>query len=333
MRDIILDQPKQILHSLEVNQDVRVEGDFDSMVVAGMGGSALPGDLLLATNATTVPLTIHRSYDLPRMVSHQPLVIVSTYSGNTEESLSAYVAAKTAGYGLLANTAGGKLAEWSQRDGVPLSKIDFPGMQPRHTSLASFTGMAIALMNSGLSTLTADDLRTAASTLASVIASLEAPAKQLAETLKGKIPVFTASNTLAFAAKNFKIQTNENAKQPAFWNEFPELNHNEMLGFSELQKTVGADIPLHVVMLRAATDHPRIRARFEVTSELYRQWGLETTIIDIQGQTLFDQLLYAMGFGLWTAYYLAMAYGIDPVPVGGVEDFKKRLIEVAGEPF
>lgn len=342
MRDIILSQADQIIRSLEVNKDVRVPGQFDEIILAGMGGSGHPGDLLNALALTAVPLTVHRSYDLPRPLpagrqgyGATPLVIVSTYSGNTEESLSAYSAAQKNGYARLANTAGGKLAEWAKRDHVPLAKIDFPGMQPRHTLLASFTGLYVALRNSALALDITDDLLKAADFLQRMIPTLEAPAKELAEQLKGTIPVYTSSDRLSFAAKNFKIQTNENTKVPAFWNEFPELNHNEMVGFSGLRQGFGAHsrvAPFSVVMLRDRDDHPRIQARMDVTAELYKQWGVATTVVDIAGKTLLEKILYAVMFGLWTTYFLADAYGIDPVPVAGVENFKKKLIDVAGEP-
>jgi glucose/mannose-6-phosphate isomerase len=325
MREAILTQADQIRRSLDVNRDARVEGTFDAIVLAGMGGSGHPGDLVNALHLATVPLSVHRDYDLPRIHAKQPLVIASTYSGNTEETLSAYQVAKKAGYQLMVNTSGGTLREWSERDGVPLITIDFPGMQPRHTLFASFVGIATALKNSGLAEDVTDDLRRVADVLDQVVPTQEAEAQQLAAALKGKTPVYTSSALLSFAAKNFKIQTNENVKTPAFWNEFPELNHNEMVGFTHPQAK------FHVVMLRDTGDHPRTKARLEVTTELYRQWGIEVTHVDVKGETLLEKLFYAVSFGLWTTYYLAQAYGIDPVPVEGVENFKKRLVEVAGE--
>lgn len=333
MRDVILQQADQIRTSLEANKGVRVEGTFDAIVLAGMGGSWHPGEIINTLKLAKVPLSIHRDYDLPRIYSKHPLIVVSSYSGNTEEALSAYRAAQEAGYQLLINTSGGKLAEWSQRDGVPWAKIAFPGMQPRHTTLASFTGMYAVLQQSGLvEDITADLLRLA-DILPATIAALEAGAKALSEKLADTLPVYYASDALAYVAWNFKIQTNENAKYPAFWNKFPELNHNEMLGFSQLnslQKN-GTLPPLHAVFLRDADDHPRNRARMDVTQELYRQWGVQVSTFEITGRTLPEKLFTALIFGLWTTYYLAQHYNVDPVPVGGVEDFKKRLVELAGE--
>src|SRR3989344_6640775 len=221
MRDVILNSPKQITHSIEVNKDVKVAGEFDSIVLAGMGGSGHPGDLLNALSLTNIPLTVHRSYGLPRIFGKHPLFIASSYSGNTEESITAYWAAKQAGFGLMVNAAGGKLETLAREDGVPFTKIDFTDMQPRHTLYASFVGLSTALGNSGLAKNISEDLARVAEVLTTRIPTLEDAAKGLAKKLKNIIPVYTASNILGFAAKNFKIQTNENAKRPAFWNEFP----------------------------------------------------------------------------------------------------------------
>lgn len=329
MRDVILDSPRQITHSIEVNKDVNIEGEFDSIVLAGMGGSGHPGDLLNTLNLTKVPLTVHRSYNLPRIFGTSPLFIASSYSGNTEESITAYQAAKKAGYKTMVNAAGGKLEALAKADGAPFVKIDFTDMQPRHTLYASFVGLATALSNSGLAeNITADLLRTGKA-LEQKIPTLEEPAKALAKKLKNKVPVFTASNILGFAAKNFKIQTNENAKTPAFWNEFPELNHNEMVGFSN--PTSDYTGKFHVVMLRDNNDHIRTQARMDVTKELYTKWGIEVSEFQVEGESLIEKILYAVAFGMWTTMYLAEEYGIDPVPVHGVEDFKKKLEEVAGK--
>ncbi len=325
MQEIIKNSPEQIIHSREVNKDLKVSGDFDAIIVAGLGGSGHPGDLLNALDLPFIPLTVHRDYDLPHIYGHTPLVIVSTYSGNTEESLSAYQAAKTLGFGLLANTSGGQLKKWSQADNVPVVTIDYPGMQPRHTLLASFVGIATVLARSGLAKNIDEELNASVALLEQTMNDMQELGKKISEKLKGVTPVFTSAASLAFAAKNFKIQTNENVKTPAFWNQFPELNHNEMVGFTNPQG------PFHVVMLRDPADHPRNQARMEVTTNLYQEWGIPVSHIDVKGDSQLEKILYAVTVGMWTTYYLALAYGTDPVPVAGVENFKKKLEEVAGK--
>lgn len=323
MREIILKQGDQIRHSLEVNKDVTVQGDFDSIVLAGMGGSGHPGDLLNALHLTTVPLTVHRSYSLPHIFGKKPLTVISSYSGNTEEALSAYQDAKKGGTPMLANTSGGKLLDWAKSDTVPISLIDYPGMQPRHTLFASFTGLATVLAHSNLAQDISAELTKTADFINAEVVALEAPAKALADTLKGKTPVFYASDVMAFAAKNMKIQTNENAKTTAFWNEIPEMNHNEMVGMTNPQ---GA---FHAVFLRTATDHPQVQVRMDVTKHMYESWSVGVTAVTIKGETLLEQIAYAVTFGLWLTYHLSLNYNTDPIPVKGVEDFKAKLKEIA----
>jgi glucose/mannose-6-phosphate isomerase len=325
MRDVILNQPKQITHSLDVNSNVKIEGDFDEIILAGMGGSGHPGDLLNGLHLPKVPLIVHRTYDLPKTYGKKPLVIVSSYSGNTEEALSVYKAAQVEKIPILASTSGGTLADWCKRDGTPMALIDFPDMQPRHTLFAAFVGLATALKNSGLAQDISSDLKRTANNLKKDIPTLEKAGKSLAKKLKGKTPIYTSSHLLSFAAQNFKIQTNENSKTPAFWNYFPELNHNELVGFTKPQAK------FHVVILRDKDDHPRTRARMDVTAELYEKWGVEVSTFEVKGKTLLEKMLYTISFGFWTTYYLALAYDIDPIPVEGVEAFKAKLKEVAGD--
>ena len=322
MRAVIAGQAEQIRHSLEVNKDAKVEGTFDSIVLSGMGGSGHPGDLLVALQATRVPLTVHRSYSLPHTFGKSPLTIISSYSGNTEEALSSYTEAKQAGNPMLVNTSGGKLLEMAQQDGVPVSLIDYKGMQPRHTLFASFTGLVTALANSNLAQNMSQELLKAADMIDAEEASIEAPAKALADTLVNKTPIFYASDAMAFAAKNMKIQTNENAKTAAFWNEFPELNHNEMVGMTNPQAA------FHAVFLKTATDHPQIAARMQITRHMYEEWGVGVTEVEMKGASLLEQISYAVVFGLWTTHHLALNYNTDPIPVAGVETFKNKLKEL-----
>lgn len=335
MRDVILTSPQQISHSLEVNKDVKVEGQFDSIILSGMGGSGHPGDLLNALGISNIPLYVHRSYGLPTAyLSHlgliKPLVIASSYSGNTEESISSYKLARQEGRSLLVSASGGKLKAMAEESGTPFVKIDFPDMQPRHTLFAAFTSIYTALKNSNLVENIDEDLLRVEKVLAEKTPSLEQAGQALAQKIKGRTPVYLATDTLGFAAKNFKIQTNENAKYPAFWNTFPEMNHNELLGFSKLTQMKNPN-QFFVLILRDKDDHPRNQARIDVTTQLYRDWGVEVEHINIEGTTLLEKIFTAVILGLWTTYHLALLYNIDPIPVEGVESFKAKLKEVAGE--
>lgn len=332
MRQIILEAPDQITNAFNTNKDVKIEGNFDSIIFAGMGGSWHPGELLKSLQLSTVPLFIHRSYGLPYEYTENPLVICSSYSGNTEEILVSYEAARANDYGILVNTSGGQLAQLAQEHGHPVATIDYHDMQPRHTTFASFAGVYAALFNSGLANDVTEDMARVAETLKAKVALQETLAKELAQAIHGTIPLYTASQDLRYAAWNFKIQTNENAKYPAFWNMFPELNHNELLGFSKLKEAFGGSAPaFHVIMLRDTDDHPRIQARMDVTKKLYQDWGLTVSEVDIEGTTKLEKLFSAITFGLWTTYHLAQLCNVDPVPVEGVENFKAALKDIAGD--
>ncbi len=335
MRDIILNQHEQITRSLIVNKDTKVKGKFDSIILSGMGGSGHPGDLLNALNITNRPLYVHRNYDLPldylrHMGLNKSLVIISSYSGNTEEALSSYQLAQKEDLSILVNSSGGTLVEWAKRDDVPVTYIDFPGMQPRHTLFASFSGIFAALNNSGLAEDISATLIQTAGHLKTIAPELEQPGQSLAQKIKGKVPVIISTDSLGFAAKNFKIQMNENAKYPAFWNTFPELNHNELVGFSKLAATKNPNRFLALI-LKNDTDHPRNQVRMDVTAKLYQAWGVQVEQFTVPGDTLLTKTFTAIILGLWTTYHLALAYGIDPVPVEGVESFKQALKDVSGE--
>lgn len=335
MKGVILQQPEQIRRSLDVNKDVRVEGEFDSIILVGMGGSGHPGDLLNALGVATKPLYVHRNYNLPLdYLQHagltNPLVITSSYSGNTEETLSAYKVAQDKKLQLLGSASGGTLKEWCDRDSVPLCLIDFPDMQPRHTLFAAFAGIVTALKNSVLADDLSDDLLRTADTLDKVAPDLEEPAKELASKIKGKVPVYNSSDNLGFATKNFKIQTNENAKYPAFWNVFPEINHNELAGFYKLRES-GNPNKFLVLIIHDPEDYPRNKTRMDVTRDLYRSWGAEVEEFTAQGETVLEKIFYTITFGLWTTYHLALELNTDPIQIKAIEDLKTKLKEVAGD--
>ena len=238
--------------------------------------------------------------------------------------------ARKEGLSVAASSSGGKLAEWAERDGVPFARIAFTDMQPRHTLAAAFTGIYAMLRNSGLADDVTEDIKRVAEVMKESSASLESIGKSLAEDINGTVPVYLSSDMLGFAAKNFKIQTNENAKYPAFWNVFPELNHNELVGFSKLNELSGSN-KFTAVFLDNENDHPRVKARMKVTKELYSNWGANVQEISVEGKTLLEKIFYGVTVGLWTTNYLALANDIDPVPVDGVENFKTSLVAEVGE--
>lgn len=323
MEDVITRSPVQLLAGLAAAQHVPLPAEsVDAVVVAGMGGSWMAAQLVRDTGLAAVPLFIHRSYGLPGSLRGTSLVIASSYSGNTEETLSAYDAARSAGHPIVGIAAGGELERRCAADGVPFIRIpaDPPTMQPR---CATLYGVGILTETLARLSLTASDARERIRSLNGFLAASMAAARTRGEALAPAFtactPVIYASDAYATVARIWKIKVNENAKTPAFWNVFPELNHNEFVGWASSRD------PFHLLMLRDPEDHPRILQRMEITTALLRTIGVPATMVPIEGGTRLEKMFSTLLMGDWFSYRLALELGVDPSPVTMVEDLKKRL--------
>lgn len=329
MKTIIEGLPEQFRAGLRAAVGVPAEvlaktGPIRRILFAGMGGSSMPGALVRDAGLSTVRIDLHQGYELPPGLAHGTLAVVSSYSGTTEESLSAYTAARQAGTPLVGIAAGGELEKRCTADGVPFIKIpsDPPTMQPR-----SATGYGVGIFTQLLANLglAAEGAVTAIEgigpSLTTRMDAVRAQGETLVPLLKDTTPIIYASDRFATVARIFKIKINENAKTPAFWNVFPELNHNEMIGWTNPHGR------FHVVLLRDAADHPRMQKRFEVTLALLRERGVSASVVPIEGATLIEKFFATLLVGDWASFTLALALGTDPSPVPMVEDLKKRLTQ------
>ena len=327
---MITESPKQFATGFEIARKARLEGHYSGLCVSGMGGSALPVDLLriLVTDVAKrhggqiASLYQNRTYTLPIGLPEDTLHILSSYSGNTEETLETLeevIAQKLPAIGM---SAGGKLEARCKEVGIPHVKLPIPseGFQPR-MGTGFFVGALLEIMiNHGLITDIRDEVLLDARQTEAELPAIEEEAKEFAKELEGKTPVIYAPDALRGVAMVWKIKLNENAKTPAFWNYFPELNHNEMVGFSLPQAQ------FFVIMLRDRDDHPRNQKRFELTAELLREKGVEVRVLDMKGERVYNRVLVSIALADFTSYYLALAYGQDPTPVDMVEKFKKLLV-------
>jgi glucose/mannose-6-phosphate isomerase len=310
--------------------------DIDKIVICGMGGSAIGGDLLrsLASKLNKPQIFVNRGYDLPAFVDPKTLVIASSYSGNTEETLSAFKQALTTKCKKFATTTGGKLKELAQENGVPVFTIDYH-TQPRAALGYSFIPL-IALLckldfledKSGKIERMAQLLEGLLGKLAENIPTSLNPAKQLASKLSGKLIVIYSAGILSPVARRWKGQFNENSKAWAFYETFSELNHNAVVGY-EFPKQMKNKIC--IVMLRCPSLHPRILARYQITSEILEKAKVEHEIIDTQGEDDLTQMMSLVFLGDWVSYYLAMLYQIDPTPVKMIDYLKRRLSSIKGQ--
>jgi len=299
-----------------------------NIVVGGMGGSAWPALYLKSWPGTSVPLEVISNYDLPAYVDEHTLFISSSYSGNTEETLAALNQAEERGAHIVVMTAGGQLADIAKQKKHPLFLIP-GGIQPRMSSFY-FLAALIQILEpqslvpkGSLAELqqTGEWLKEQLAAWRPEIPAKDNAAKQLALELMGKSVVVYSGPKLFPAANKFKICLNENAKNVAWVNYYPEFNHNEFIGWSShpTQK------PYTVVEFRSDLELERIQKRFEVSARLLSGKRPEPNVVKPQGDTLLKQLLWTSNFGDFTSLYLAILNGLNPTPVDLVEKLKAEL--------
>ncbi|OGF62203.1 bifunctional phosphoglucose/phosphomannose isomerase [Candidatus Giovannonibacteria bacterium RIFCSPHIGHO2_02_FULL_45_13] len=317
---------KNFSNQFEFEPEIENAGKFKrykNFVVCGMGGSALAGDLLKITNSKS-QITIWRDYNLPK-VEKDTLIIASSYSGNTEETIDAFRTALKRKLPLVAITTGGKLLELAKKYNTPYIQIPSAGwrtgIQPRMA-----TGFMITAL---MKLMRLDRLLLESSRLPRRlnIKMSQRAGKALAEKLRGKIPIIYSSNKNFPIAYNWKIKFNETAKIPAFANVFPELNHNEMNGFSAKgparASASGGDFAF--IFLEDEADDQRIQKRMKITKKLYEGKKLEVRSLKLEGKNILHKIFQHLLIADWTAFYLAKYYGADPEQVPMVEEFKKMI--------
>jgi len=332
-RERIEDLPHQCLRAWEQGLKFNLPSDYRSVrnvVVTGVGGSAIGGELLgdLISEDGSPLVTVCRDYYLPPYVGPDSLVIASSHSGNTEETLAAFNDAIQRGAKVVAVTTGGQLLEQAQREGVPVFQIDYVG-EPRAALGYSFLVPLAILQNLGLVAPSDEAVFEAAEVLLSLshrlkpqIPTRDNPAKELAISLHGRLIVVYGGGMLSGVARRWKTQLNENAKAWAFVELLPEAGHNAIAGL-QWPKPVGKKTC--GVLLNAWSLHPRIKLRYQVIQELLGKAGVECRTVDGVGKSALAQMLSAVLFGDYTSYYLAMLNGEDPSPVPPLDYLKSRL--------
>jgi glucose/mannose-6-phosphate isomerase len=296
------------------------------LIVAGMGGSSVGGRLAAGALGPRLrrPLALAMGYDIPAWIGRETLVLCSSYSGSTEETLATYDAAKEAGAPRLAATTGGPLAERARADGVPV--VPLPGgFQPRAAVGYSLVTALEAAALCGAAPSVRDEIE-AAAVLAGELAAEWGPdgaddseAKRLARALDGSIPVITGAGLTASVAYRWKTQINENAEIPAFASKLPEHDHNEVVGWG------GAAGRLSAVFLEDPDGDERAARRIEVTAEIAADGAAVVERVTARGETRLERLVSLVLLGDLVSLYLAVLRGVDPVHVRAIDLLKERL--------
>ncbi len=325
--------PQQCRQAWEEAQSLELPPHYAqcaTVVIAGMGGSAIAGDFLqaLAAPHSRLPITVHRDYGLPAFVDENTLLIASSYSGNTEETLSAFEEGQRRGAKIVVLTSGGELGQRAQEAGLPLFTIRYRA-SPRATvglSLMFLLSMAqrLGLVPDQESAL--DDAMAAMERLlARVIKEVpqdQNPAKALAAQLPGRQVAIYGAGHLGPVARRWKTQLNENAKTWAGFDLLPELNHNMVVGY-EFPRDLAERV--FVILLWAPSFGPRLRARYQVTQELLQRAGIPHREVETVSTNPLAQMMGMTLLGDYLSYYLAILNGVDPTPVEVIDYLKTRL--------
>lgn len=296
--------------------------DAAGLLVCGMGGSAIGGDLAAAAlgSRLTRPLLTVRGYELPSWASAEWTVLCASYTGETEETLACFAAAEALGAPRIVVSTGGKLVEQARQAGVPV--IGLPGiLQPRAAVAYMFATAAEAAALAGIAPRIHTEIDAAAAFLEQRLGTLQDRAAEVATRLEGTLPVVLGSDLTAPVARRWKTQINENAKLPAFFSELPEADHNEICGWA----AVADGARLAAVLLEDADQHPRERTRFRLTAEAIAASGAEAVRVETEGEDRVARMLWATLLGDLVSLQLAQARGVDPIPVEAIEELKAAL--------
>lgn len=305
---------------------------LDGVVVCGMGGSAIGGDLVRALCETEapVPFAVVRGYELPAWVGEKTLVVASSYSGGTEETLSCFGEAQKRGARVVVVTSGGEIGGLARDADLPTVEIP-GGLQPR-AALGYSLGVLLRLARAaGLCELSDETFEAALAAVRAAEATLASdadanPAVEIAAAFEDRLPVvYCGVGLLEPVAMRWRTQLHENAKHPAYGNVFPELDHNEIMGYEAGPPDLLAR--LSVVVLRDRDDHAQIQKRFAITRDLVADHVAAWREAETSGDSRLARMLSLVQLGDWASYWLARRKGVDPTPVETIQNLKKALAE------
>jgi len=321
----------QQAHQLATKFELPKEyAEVNRVVILGMGGSAIGGSLVrsLVESEAKLPILVLRDYDLPAFADDKALVIASSYSGNTEETLSAFEQALGSKAKTLAITTGGKLKAIAEEKGIPVFIFDYKS-PPRAALPFSVLPLLYFLQKLGFISDKSADLEETVVILRQMVERInediptpQNAAKQMACWLYGKIPVIYGAGIVSEVAYRWKTQFNENSKAWAFHEVFPELNHNAVVGYQFPEELASK---IQVVMLNSTYLQKRVQLRYKITAKLLERFKIGYQTVDAKGASPLSQVMGLVLLGDYVSYYLAILYKIDPSPVKVIDFLKEQL--------
>ncbi len=333
MIEFLYELPEQFKTSLvmDVNSLACYRKDYANILISGLGGSAIGGDILKSYAATSasIPIIVNRDYTIPAFVNAKTLFFAISYSGNTEETINAYQEAHAKGAQIICITSGGKLADLARKNDNLVLTIP-AGLVPRAATGYLFAPLALAMEQLGYLVGVKADIEETYEVLdklrARINHNIMAPdnkARLIAAELKDSLPIIWGASGLSeTAALRWKAQINENAKCPAYYNVFPELNHNEIVGFETAQDIYKDMI---IVILKDGFDRDEIKRRMEITADIVRDKVKNIIEVESEGQSFLARFYSLVYMGDYVSLYLAIEYGINPTPVKIIDYLKEEL--------
>lgn len=334
MSDILKNFHKQIKEAIDIGKSFNF-GGFDyaglkNIVINGLGGSAIGGDLIRSFTHynSTIPIYINRNYYLPGFAGKDTLSVISSYSGNTEETNSAYKESNKKGCRILCISSGGKVEEMAKKNDNLFVKIP-GGLQPRCAVGYSFFVLLIILSRFGLYPIQDDDFTRVIENVkknADLFSDFDSEnnnALKIAKMLQNKLPViYSSTDLLDVVNLRWRGQIAENAKQLAYGNVYPEMNHNELVGWEKNRDILNKII---VVFLKDFDDNERIKRRMEITEEIYKKYTNSVISVYGEGDTKLERIFNLIYLGDWVTYHLALLNNADPTPVDAITYLKEKL--------
>jgi glucose/mannose-6-phosphate isomerase len=324
MDKLIGNFPAQVLEAVKLAEKIKLskrDSEIHNVLVCGLGGSGIAGNLAydLTAGQITVPIVVNKGYELPGFADEHTLLILCSYSGNTEETLSCAAQAVERGLRPVCVASGGKLKELAEKHHFDF--IQVPGGSPPRTTLGYGSTILLHILDQfALIDLTvSEEMVTVSEFLTGEQASIKSDTAALAKRLKGKTVIVYCESRIESAALRLKQQINENAKSTCWINVIPELNHNELVGWKFKNDTIAA------LFLRTNYENNRNELRFDFIRPIVAEYVHSVEEVKAKGSTLLEQYFYLIHFGDWLSYYMSIEQGQDPIEVHVIDKLKAHL--------
>jgi glucose/mannose-6-phosphate isomerase len=323
MKKLIENFPDQLREALDIANAAKLspKNDIRNIIITGLGGSGIGGTILteMISEHCSVPVVINKDYFLPNFTNNNTLVIISSYSGNTEETLEAMQQALNKKAQIVCVTSGGKVEELAKQNNLDVIRI--PGGNPPRSCIGySLVQLAKIAVHYGFAPASLlNDLKNSITLLEKESTSITTEAKAIAKILFNKIPVIYSLGSCEGVSVRFRQQINENSKMLCWHHVFPEMNHNELVGWTTRNENIA------VITFRTSYDYKRTQKRYEVCKTVFEKYAASVNEIVAKGNSKAEQFVYLINIGDWISLYLAELKGIDPVEVKVIDHLKKEL--------